>query len=275
MFRATWPYAGMDQTIAYELLSTVVNFVAKDADAKRALTTATSSAADSDGSTKSTGATLMDFAFDSKHEPGSSTLELALKAHPHSPPWRVRRGTGCFDRRSWTRRRRRSPVRPARSASRRHGERNATRARWMRTVHAAVRALCNVASFDDGQRAVLRASAGSHALELCLEVVAGSGPDADDVDARREAFLLMHNLAFHGGAKSHYVAHPNAIDCLVHAVGDDDARCATSACAALFALSRHGQRVVAATPRAPTRRGAPRGGQVSTRDRRRRERHRG
>ena len=55
----------------------------------------------------------------------------------------------------------------------------------------------------------------------------------------------MHNLAFHGGAKSHYVAHPNAIDCLVHAVGDDDARCATSACAALFALSRHGQRVVA------------------------------
>ena len=53
MFRATWPYAGMDQTIAYELLSTVVNFVAKDADAKRALTTATSSAADGDGSTKS------------------------------------------------------------------------------------------------------------------------------------------------------------------------------------------------------------------------------
>ena len=114
----------------------------------------------------------------------------------------------------------------------------------MRTVHAAVRALCNVASFDDGQRAVLRASAGSHALELCLEVVA-EARDADDVDARREAFLLMHNLAFHGGAKSHYVAHPNAIDCLVHAVGDDDARCATSACAALFALSRHGQRVVA------------------------------
>ena len=80
MFRATWPYAGMDQTIAYELLSTVVNFVAKDADAKRALTTATSSAADGDGSTKSFARTLMDFAFDSKHEPGSSTLELALKA---------------------------------------------------------------------------------------------------------------------------------------------------------------------------------------------------
>ena len=79
MFRATWPYAGMDQTIAYELLSTVVNFVAKDADAKRALTTATLLAADSDGQ-RNPSRTLMDFAFDSKHEPGSSTLELALKA---------------------------------------------------------------------------------------------------------------------------------------------------------------------------------------------------
>ena len=84
----------------------------------------------------------------------------------------------------------------------------------------------------------------------------------------------MHNLAFHGGAKSHYVAHPNAIDYLVHAVGDDDARCATSACAALFALSRHGQRVVATLASADATRRS-RGGQVSTRDRRRRERHRG
>ena len=244
MFRATWPYAGMDQTIAYELLSTVVNFVAKDADAKRALTTATSSAADGDGSTKSFAQTLMDFAFDSKHEPGSSTLELALKAlsslatvEGPARYWLLR--SAFVDETATT-------LAHALVKARAHddGERNATRARWMRTVHAAVRALCNVASFDDGQRAVLRASAGSHALELCLEVVA-EARDADDVDARREAFLLMHNLAFHGGAKSHYVAHPNAIDCLVHAVGDDDARCATSACAALFALSRHGQRVVA------------------------------
>ena len=244
MFRATWPYAKMDQTIAYELLSTVVNFVAMDADAKRALTTSSAASADGDASTKSFAQTLMDFAFDSKHSPGSSTLELALKAlsslatvEGPARYWLLR--SAFVDETATT-------LAHALVKARAHddGERNATRARWMRTVHAAVRALVNVASFADGQRAVLRASAGSHVLELCLEVVA-EARDADDVDARREAFLLLHNLAFHGGAKSHYVAHPIAIDCLVHAVADADARCATYACAALFALSRHGQRVVA------------------------------
>lgn len=245
MFRATWPYAKMDQTIAYELLSTVVNFVAMDADAKRALTTSCAASADGDASTKSFAQTLMDFAFDSKHSPGSSTLDLALKAlsslatvEGPARYWLLR--SAFVDETAAT-------LAHALVKARAHddSERNATRARWMRTVYTAVRALVNVASFADGQRAVLRASAGSHVLELCLEVVA-EARDADDVDARREAFLLLHNLAFHGGAKSHYIAHPIAIDCLVHAVADADARCATYACAALFALSRHGQRVVAA-----------------------------
>ena len=239
MFHAAWPYARLDQTVMYELLSLVVNFLANSPHSKRAIT---ESSAEGEEKPKSFAQRLLKYAFDSKHEPGSSTLELALKAlsslctvEGHARYWLLRsifvNETAMTLAHALTK---------ARASD---GETHATtRERWMSTVVACVRALSAVASFADGQRAVLRASAGAHVLELCLEVVAAARDDG--VLARREAFLLMHNLAYHADSKAHFAANEVAIDCLVHGASDGDARCASAACAALFALARS-QRVVA------------------------------
>ena len=81
MFQASWAYAKLDRTVMCELLSLVVNFVAKDATSKRAITTAASWAGDDiDDKPKSFAQRLLDYAFESKHEPGSPSLELALKS---------------------------------------------------------------------------------------------------------------------------------------------------------------------------------------------------
>ena len=241
MFRTTWPYATLDQTVMYELLSLVVNFVAKCPNSKRAITAV---GAGEDGEQpKSFAQRLMDHAFDSKHAPGSSSLCLTLKAlsslatvEGPARYWLIR--SSFVDDVALTLAHALTKVRAYDSDAN-----DVPRARWMTTVTACVRALCNVASFGDGQRAVLRANAGAHVFELCLEVVAAAADPNDD--ARRETFLLMHNLAFHPDAKSHYAANEVAIDCLVQGVRDEDLQCASASCGALFALTRNGQRVCA------------------------------
>ncbi|CEG01156.1 Armadillo-type fold [Ostreococcus tauri] len=240
MFQASWAYAKLDRTVMCELLSLVVNFVAKDATSKRAITTAASWAGDDiDDKPKSFAQRLLDYAFESKHEPGSPSLELALKSLASLSTvdgparyWLVR--SVFVGETSMTLAHALTKVRALDDDAP-----DANRARWMRTVTACVRALAAVASFADGQRTVLRTDAGVRALDLCLEVVASG-----DADAKREAFVLMHNLAYHADSKSHYAANEAALDCLVRGAGDADDRCASASCAALFALSRS-QRIVA------------------------------
>ena len=244
MFRAVWPFAKLDQQIMYELLSLVVNFVANDPESKRALTVTPPASVDGE-TPKSFAQRLMDYAFD-KHVPGSSTQALALTAvaslaSMEGPAryWLVRsqfvEETAMMLAFALTK---------ARDVEEDESK-DAIRERWMRTVTACVKALASVACFDDGQKIVLRSQGGGeHILELCLEVI-GAAASQSDVDAKRHAFMLMHNLAFHAGAKSHYSAHEVALDCLTQGVSDADPACAAAACAALFALTRNGQRIVA------------------------------
>ena len=248
LFRITWPYAKFDQAVMYELLSLVTNFVAEHVNAKRVLTVTTPS--DDGDKPTSFALQVMDYAFDVKHVPGSSTLELCLKAlsslaSVEGPAryWLIR--SVFVDETAMTLSHALMKLRAIGSDTN-DAKDVSTKSRWMKTIAASTRALGNVASFTEGQRVVLRTNgAGTHILELCLETVAAAGGD-DDVATRREAFLLMHNLAFHADAKAHFAANASVLDCLTYAVADTDIRCAASACATLFALVHHGQRVVAA-----------------------------
>lgn len=247
LFAVAWPYAKADQAVMYELLSLVTNFVAEHVNAKRVLTVTAPSTADGDKPT-SFALQMMDYAFDVKRVPGSASLELCLKAlsslaSVEGPAryWLIR--SVFVEETAMT-------LSHALMKFRALGEdavesKDVVKARWMKTIAASARALGHVASFPEGQRVVLRTnSTGTHILELCLEIVAAA--TNVDLDARREAFLLMHNLAFHADAKTHFAANARVLDTLTHTVGDADVQSAAIACATLFALVHHGQRIVAA-----------------------------
>ncbi|GIL73915.1 hypothetical protein Vretifemale_4019, partial [Volvox reticuliferus] len=143
---------------------------------------------------------------------------------------------------------------------------------------ALLELLANLASWSDGQRALLRSSSGPGLLDLVLRLIC-PGPEglatltAQDSPAmkvanpaanarhqqqllqlRNAALAVVRNLCFAPEAKAHLLAHPGVLPSLVAAVEAvaDNPQGAAYAASGMHALAYHGEKVKAALRRVPS-----------------------
>ncbi|KAL6758343.1 hypothetical protein V8C86DRAFT_2600101 [Haematococcus lacustris] len=139
----------------------------------------------------------------------------------------------------------------------REGLATGPRPKDMPRLVALMQVLVNLAAHSEGQHALLRSGAAPGLLELLLSLVLDketvATPGTPHQDLTSSCLLLLRNLCFSPDAKTHLLAHPRLLPCLVaHAETPREAsRPAALATAAIWTLIYQGEKVKAAVRRVP------------------------